>query len=45
MNNTTELQARQVLIVEDILSENNSTMHNAVARLADALVDRGIVVQ
>ena len=40
MNNT-ELQLRQVLIVEDIISENDSTLHNAVMRLAD----RSIAVQ
>ena len=41
MNNT-ELQSRQVLIVEDILSGTGHAMHNAVAGLADALEDRGI---
>ena len=44
MNNK-ELQLRQVLIVEDIFSENDSTLHNAVMRLADALADRSIAVQ
>ena len=43
--NTSELQLRQVLIVEDILSESDPTLHNAVARLADALADRSIAVQ
>ena len=43
--NSSELQLRQVLIVEDILSETDPTMHNAVARLADALADRSIAVQ
>ena len=43
MNNT-ELQSRQVLIVEDIMSETGRAMHNAVARLADALADRDISV-
>ena len=43
--NTSELQLRQVLVVEDIQSENNLTMHNAVERLADALADRSIAVQ
>ena len=41
MNNT-ELQSRQVLIVEDILSGTGHAMHNAVAGLANALTDRGI---
>ena len=44
MNNA-ELQARQVLVVEDLLSESSHTMHNAVMRLADALADRDIAVQ
>lgn len=43
--NTSELQLRQVLVVEDIQSENNLAMHNAVERLADALADRSIAVQ
>ena len=43
--NTSELQVRQVLIVEDILSETDPALHNAVARLADALADRSIAVQ
>ena len=43
--NKTELQVRQVLIVEDVLSESDPTLHNAVARLADALADRSIAVQ
>ena len=42
--NTSELQVRQVLIVEDILSESDPTLHNAVMRLADALADRSISV-
>ena len=44
MNNT-ELQARQVLVVEDLLSESSRTLHNAVMRLADALAERDIAVQ
>ena len=44
MNNT-ELQTRQVLIVEDLFSESSRTLHNAVMRLADALADRDIAVQ
>ena len=44
MNNT-ELQVRQVLIVEDLLSESSHTMHNAVMRLGDALAERDIAVQ
>jgi len=44
MNNI-ELQSRQVLIVEDILSGAGHAMHNAVARLAEALEDRGIRVR
>ena len=40
--NSSELQSRQVLIVEDILSGTGHAMHNAVAGLAEALADRGI---
>ena len=40
----TELQTRQVLIVEDVLSGENQTLHSALDRLAQALSDRNITV-
>ena len=40
----TELQTRQVLIVEDVLSGENQTLHSALDRLAQALTDRNITV-
>ena len=40
----TELQTRQVLIVEDVLSEQNHALHNALGRLAQALGERNISV-
>ncbi|MBR6240421.1 MAG: arginine decarboxylase [Lentisphaeria bacterium] len=40
----TELQTRQVLIVEDVLSGENQALHGALDRLAQALTDRNIAV-
>ena len=40
----TELQTRQVLIVEDTLSTQNHVLHHALERLAHALDDRDISV-
>lgn len=38
----TELESRQVLIVEDNFSENNSIMEGAIGRLMDALEEKDI---